>query len=459
MAAIDSWLGRRARVLLPPRDVDTDEKAGGTRFFFIAGLLFALTFGAGLGALVLATKTLPASFLGGLSPPAARLAHGHAQVFGFVSLFVMGVALHVVPRLRGLELADPGVVRRILVLQTAGALLAVAGGLCDLGWLNLLAGILLVAGTTAFAQLMLGMLSRGTPTAQHLESYLRAGCLWLVVAALLAVASATPWGASLRAPMWEAALWGFAASWILGMSLRLLPVHLGLESLPGAVADRLWLYYQSAVVVWVGVAVLEAWIPLAASRAVAGVALAAAGGAVAFRLGRLERREGKAAIGAAGFQGFVVASYGWLVLALALGPGAAGVMGAFGAHPPPLLADFARHAFTLGFLTQMIMGVALRVVPIFAGARLWSARLRGTLLVVINLAVALRGLQVAVVLEYEALWPWIALSGVVAFAAFALFTLNLVMSLRSAGAPTPGPRGSKPMPATPVSPAGRTSVP
>ena len=60
--------------------------------FFAAALVIALTFGAALGALVLASRHLPWPGLSTAALEAARLVHGHAQVFGFATLFVMGVA-------------------------------------------------------------------------------------------------------------------------------------------------------------------------------------------------------------------------------------------------------------------------------------------------------------------------------------------------------------------------------
>src|SRR5574337_1414803 len=96
--------------------------------FFTASLLFALTFGSTLGALTLATLTLPWNFLDGLPTDAARLAHGYTQIFGFAALFIMGVAYHVIPRFKGVPLAASGVASASFWLETGGVL-AVAVGL------------------------------------------------------------------------------------------------------------------------------------------------------------------------------------------------------------------------------------------------------------------------------------------------------------------------------------------
>ena len=38
-------------------------------------------------------------------------------------------------------------------------------------------------------------------------------------------------------------------------------------------------------------------------------------------------------------------------------------------------ADAARHTFTIGFLTLLIVGMSLRILPVFSGKTLWSPRL------------------------------------------------------------------------------------
>lgn len=408
-----------------------EEGTAGSRPYLITSLAFALTFGATLGTLVLATKTLPLSFLGQVPFEAARLGHGYAQIFGFAALFVMGVALHVVPRFKGAPIAVPQLVVPTFWLQATGATLAVSGALFRVAALQLAGATLLTAAALGFAWVMRRTLASGAMTAQRLEPYLNAGCVWLVLAGVLAMAASTPRGSGLQASVWEAATWGFAASWLFGMSLRIVPAHLGLTPLRGSDADLLRRYYQTAVALWVGFGVLDVWLPLPLSRMVAGVALAGAGFAFILRLGMASPQSGEGAAAADGFVPFVVAGYLWLAVSLLLLPGLAALAALLGVSPPPLVADFGRHAFTLGFLTQMIMGVALRVVPVFARKRLWSPALRTAVLWLLNLAVIVRGLQVAVALGADALWPFVALSGPLALAAFIAFAANIVMSLRA----------------------------
>src|SRR5712691_296823 len=76
-------------------------------------------------------------------------AHGHLQLYGWAGLFVLGVALHFLPRLRGTPLAAPWLVVWILGAQVTGLLLrafsqpfTVATGASTWGVLLAISGVL-----------------------------------------------------------------------------------------------------------------------------------------------------------------------------------------------------------------------------------------------------------------------------------------------------------------------------
>lgn len=401
--------------------------------FFVASLLFALTFGSTLGALTLATLTLPWNFLGGLSTDAARLAHGYTQVFGFAALFVMGVAYHVIPRFKGAPLAAPGVASASFWLQTGGVLAVAVGLLVGppvVGPAQLMGAIALLAAASGFGWVIHCSLAAGPPTPEGFERYLRAGCAWLVVAAALAVVAAAGTD-PLQPAVWEAALWGFAGSWILGMSLRIVPVFLGLPPLSDRTSSALFGGYQLAVSAWVAVAVIDTWILVPGARIPAGIALSLMVGGFVWQLGILGSRENHTLVGDRGYEKFLVTAYGWLLVALVFMPVWSAVSALTGDPMPALVLDFGRHAFTLGFLTQIIVGVAARLIPVFAGTPLWSTGWRDATFYLLNAAVITRGLELLVeVAGLADVWPYISISGLVGVGAFAAFTANVFMTVR-----------------------------
>ncbi|MBI4514802.1 MAG: DUF542 domain-containing protein [Deltaproteobacteria bacterium] len=402
--------------------------------FFIASLLIALTFGATLGMLTLATMTLPWSFIGAVPVGMAKIAHGYSQVFGFATLFIMGVAYHIMPRFTGNPVATVGLAKASFWLQTGGVVLIAAGMLIGApvaAPARVLGSLLLLAAATAFGSTVHRTLAGGTPTPEHLERYLRAGCVWLLLASALACITAA--GVEVLQPaVWETALWGFAASWIFGMSLRVLPVFLGLPPAPGRYSAWLFAGYQAAAALWITVSVAEAWYLIPLARALAGSVLGVAAATFVALIGifgpRLERR-GRSE---QGYEKFMVSAYAWLLVALFFAPGWSAAAALRGGAAPSLLLDFGRHAFTLGFLTQIIFGVSTRIIPVFTGAPLWNPAWHTTTYFLLNAAVLARGLEVAVELAgWSEAWPYISISGPLAVGAFAAFSANVMLTVRS----------------------------
>jgi hypothetical protein len=96
-----------------------------------------------------------------------------------------------------------------------------------------------------------------------------------------------------------------------------------------------------------------------------------------------------------------------------------------------LLLDGLRHAFTLGFVTQMIFGLSARLIPKFSGTELRWAMLRtfGALLILIGFLMR----EVQIVAAYTSFsWPLriSGVSGLVAFAGIGLASASLFRTLK-----------------------------
>jgi hypothetical protein len=90
------------------------------RPFFIAGIATVLTLGAVWGAYLLLKIGVSGTFTG------ASLheinAHGHAQIFGWVGLFVMGFAYQAFPRFKHTSLKHPRLAVATFVIVRSGSL-------------------------------------------------------------------------------------------------------------------------------------------------------------------------------------------------------------------------------------------------------------------------------------------------------------------------------------------------
>src|SRR5262249_54023849 len=125
---------------------------------------------------------------------------------------------------------------------------------------------------------------------------------------------------------------------------------------------------------------------------------------------------------------------GWAILELA-----AVVLSRATALPAQNLwwADAARHSFTIGFLTLLIVGMSFRILPVFSGKTLWSPRLARATYGLLVLGAVMR------LLQYPAAFQPIcyrvgSFMGVPVVLALCLFAFNLVRTMRSGPAPAAG---------------------
>jgi hypothetical protein len=396
--------------------------------FLLASVALTLTFGATLGMINLARLTTP--YFGGVPPGSVR-AHAFVQVFGFVGLFVMGIACHVLPRFAGRPLVAPSLTRPILGLQAGGVMTIVAAFMLHgtlIPWAWAAGSIALVAAGSMFLYVVARTVG-GLPATERFGRWVIAGAGWQVAAASGSLIAAWRNDVTIVQALWPAALWGFAGSWIFGVGRRIFPGFLGWQPRAPRAEGAAFVVYQTAV----ALSVAAAW-PVVPEPPPAIVAAGAVGLLVAvplfsWCLGVGTRAQVRHDV-ARGYQRYVTAGWAWLAVALLMGPLWTLVATLRGSAVPLLVTDFARHALAFGFVTQIMMGVATRILPVFTGNALWSPRARTAAFYLLNVSVALRALEAVVAMGFlPAAWPLIAIAGPPAVAAVALFALNVVFTI------------------------------
>lgn len=407
---------------------------------FLKGSIWCtLTLGATFGAV-----NLVSMYATTLKIPASHH-HVHAlfQVWGFVLLFIMGVAYHAVPRFLGAELVRPGLARATFWLVLLGILCGSYGGFGEffpgaLPAFGVGAGMIL-AGVSCWAYLIGATWARAGFPRDASHPFLALGTLWWVAgAALLAIAAgvaiARNDSASL-APFYEsvyaATLYGGTLAWIQGMFLRSGPIFLGLRKTR---AGFVWVSFLTGLIGTV-CAIMGA-IPVGFLTDVRLQNVGLLGVAVSvltFVIG-VRPFEGDGGHFTDGDRGFVrvvrIAFVSSLVFAL-VGGGYA-IAHLTGHYPSQWTYDGARHAYALGFVTLMIFGMASRIVPIFEGAPLQWPTLRTWGAYSIAAGVLLREAEVLASIRLE---PWLltltGLSGVVAAGGVILCGASLLRTLRA----------------------------
>lgn len=400
----------------------------------------------------LAFMLLPGTFLGvlnlfslsGHSHPSASWmqAHGHAQIFGWVATFILGIGFYSIPKLRGagnIELSKPWAA---LALWSAGVSLRWITNVYEWHWRELspLSATLELAAFLIFFMSVSGHKSERPPDGK--KPRMAAWTLVVMVGtiAFLAATVANVCGTivtSLHEPSPAFAhafdqkflvllAWGFLAITVLGFAARWIPTFIGLP----APRDR---FLLAATLLNI-LGVTCAWFALFRT---ASVLIFAAAVIACFSLRIFER-----AVQAAKTNGvhaslpvFLRSTFGWLIVAASLG-----IWAAFDGDKSGGLGGASRHALTVGFVSLMIFGVGQRVLPAFSGMKLlFSKTVMFWSMLLASVGCTLR--VVSEVLAYPeyvpAAWHVLPVSAVIELTGFTLFAINLFVSVTRAQESTP----------------------
>lgn len=439
-----------SRVGISPAD---EHSRGYFQPFFLSAIAIALSLGAVWGAWLLIRIAATGSFTSvGIHQVNA---HGHAQIFGWVGLFVMGFAYQMFPRFKNTRLAWPRAARATLGLMLAGILLRAGGEAFIDAWPGLLGlatlgSLLEIIAVLIFAAVLLQTMRLTEKPLEAYEAYLLCALFWFVVqtvysAVHFTMISLAPTEEALllqvsrwQAPLRDLQIHGFALLMILGVSHRILDK---LYHLPVPSARR-----SLAVLVLLNLALLAEAGGFVAMR-VSGHAWAALWyggvlllfGAVAslvwsWRLHQPVWRPDRSVK-------YIRAAYGWLLLSLAmlvlLPVYQFGLLRAFApaSHAAEIGFSHAyygaiRHAATVGFISMMILGVSAKFVPVFSGidgrtlSPLWAP------FILLNTGCALR-VTFQTLTDFTTLaFPLAGVSGLLEVTALTIWGLHLASLMR-----------------------------
>lgn len=388
------------------------------------GLLFMLVPGTFLGVwnlLAISSHRAPGSV-----SPAWIQAHGHAQIFGWIGTFILGIGFYSIPKLRRTNPFALSVVWSSWLLWTGGVALRWLSGVYLWHWRTLLP-VSAVLEVTAFA-IFFRTVSGHRPQdsgKDKLEAWVFvviAGAVGLLLTLLVNLGVTVflaLWGRSPEVPagfdqrFLALQTWGFLVPFVWGFSAKWLPVFLGLRPLRGRIL--LWGLGTNSMGVLMA---LAGWAVAAVLLLLAGMMLAI----YSLRIFESPERPAKTKGVHSSFPVFVRLAYAWALIAAALGVWAAVVGNARG------IWGASRHALTVGFLATMVFAIGQRVLPAFSGMRvLFSTKLMFAALVLLVSGCLLR--VSAEVLAYQGFvhsaWSWLPVSALTEMTAVTLFAVNL----------------------------------
>jgi hypothetical protein len=411
--------------------------------WIVTGLVFMLLPGTFLGVwnLIAISGARTAAQI----DPAWIQAHGHAQIFGWIGTFILGIGFYSLTKMGRIPEFALGRAWMSWALWTAGVTLRWATNLWQWHWRLCLpvSAVLELCGFLLFLATVSGH-RREESGATH-ETKGRP--MWMVVviagsigffvclAANLAVAiQSAAAGASPAVPhaldqrLLVLFTWAFPVVTIWGFSARWLPVFLGVPD-PN---ERTLLAALAVDIAGVAVAMMG-WFVAATAAFLAAAGLSGA----SIRVFQRSIKPAKTTGVHPAFPLFVRSAYGWLAISAAVSLSAAlwdrsnGLWGA------------SRHALTVGFMAGMVFSIGQRILPAFCGMRvLYSPKLMFWSLALLNLGCFLRVTSEMGAYEsyVPALWPLLPVSAVIEMTAVTLFAANLLLTFRQPPAHLAGAR-------------------
>jgi uncharacterized protein involved in response to NO len=359
-------------------------------------------------------------------------AHGHAQIFGWIGTFILGIGFYSIPKLRRMNPFALWTAWLCWALWTSGVTLRWLTGVYQWQWRVVLpvSAVLEVMAFVIFFHSVSGHRPQDSGK-QKLDE-------WIVVVIAAAVGLLLTLLVNLGAALFLAfrgispdlptefdqrflvlETWGFLVPFVWGFSAKWLPVFLGLRAVRGRVL------LLAVAVNSMGVfAAMTGWMRAAVLLLLGGIVVAV----WALRLFDRTQQRAKVKGVHASFPVFVRLAYVWAIIAAALGIWASSVEGSHG------IWGASRHALTVGFLATMVFSVGQRILPAFSGMRLlFSTKLMFLSLLLLGVGCTLR--VSSEILAYQGFagwaWSWLPVSAVIEMTAVTIFAINLLVTFMS----------------------------
>jgi uncharacterized protein involved in response to NO len=355
--------------------------------------------------------------------------HGHAQMFGWIGSFILGIGFYSQPvRRSGLR-----VPMACFGLWTAGVLLRWIGNIYEWHWRSLL--------VASSALELVAVLLFHSAASHHKRPETTKGAkkgmeTWMIAVLLstaaltaavifnfveclrLALNGTTPSFPHVLDQKYLVLLgWGFLGPVVWGFSARWLPAFLAIDG-PRTRA----LQFALATDILGVLAGVSGWLPLATSLFAFSAVM------VVYALHLVDGPHGRAKVLGIhqSFPYFIRIAYAWLVIA-----GGMSVWAALADHHGGIWGA-SRHALTVGFAATMVFSIGPRILPHFCGvARLFSTRLMFASLLLLQVGCTLRVSSEP--LAYEGFssiaWRVLPVSGMLELTGVLIFALNIAATL------------------------------
>ena len=412
--------------------------------FVKTAILITLTVGVTFGAVILTYIGSKGSFQSAAIFHPIIQAHGHAQLFGWVGLCIIGFAYYIVPRIKNIELKHRELTTTSFWLMVTGIVIRTFAQPYANETTNILlpiSGLLEFAAVITFTYIIFSTVFSSKENIEIYDKFIKVGVLWFVVCSIINVfmdvymffTNSHEIPRAFYSPFVHMYLLGFVFMFIFAVNIRTVYAFLDVKTpSPTAVNTTFWLlnliipfYFITHFLSYEFPFLLKA--SYFTTYVVAFSILVFVYGIRVF-----ERSTGELddVVMDRSYSKTIRAAYVWLIIGVLI-LGAKPFLGAF-SEGQYLFHGAANHALAVGFITMMIMGYASKMVPTFRGVNMYSVRLSDMTFILINLGCFLRVFtQVMIGLKGDFYYSLIGFSGWIEFIAIGMFGYNIWKSINA----------------------------
>ncbi len=404
--------------------------------FFKTAILMTLTIGVTFGAVILTYIGAKENFRSVLH--SIVQVHGHAQLFGWVGLCIIGFAFYIVPRVKNVELKHRELTTTCFWLMIIGTVIRIFAQPYSNETTNVLlpiSGVLEFAAVATFAFIIFSTVLASKEKRAAYDKFIKAGVVWFLVCSIINFfmdvymffTNAHEIPGTFYGPFVHVFFLGFVFMFIFAVNIRTVYAFLDVGTARTSVVNTTFWLLNLTIPVYFIANSLSYQFPFLLKVSYFTIYLVAFSLLLfvyGIRIFERSTRELDDVVMDRSYAKTIRAAYAWLIIGVLI-LGAKTFLKPF-SEQQYLFHGAANHALAVGFVTVMIIGYASKMVPTFKGVNMYSIRLSDASFFLINIGCFLRvSTQVMIGLKGDFYYSLIGFSGWIELAAIGIFGLNI----------------------------------
>ena len=410
--------------------------------FVKTALIVSVTTGCLYGAIKLFQVGLGGSF-DVLSKKAIQM-HGSSQLVGWVGLYIMGFFYFILPRLKGTTLVGRKWANLSYFLVLAGLIIRALFYYVeesDNPLSPFIAGLLDTGAAALFLGVCLKTIKQSAEPKGIQDNFILAGIVWFLVSGIIysilnlqLYLGSFPSKNSLVAgsvPPYLFSAWvhlflmGFVFNFIFGISAKTISSFLDTPPIREGLIRKFFYIYNFSLVGYVISALTK-------SQTIYFITLLVIAHFIWFFIASLRVFEKK--VGELddvqmdrSHERFIRFGYGWLAISLGIALFQLMTKDPYTLH---MLRGAANHGYTVGFVSMLMIGFSMKMIPVFTGNRIWSGNLTNWTFWLLNIGNGARiGFEILSATKNVTIHHIVGFTGFLEVTALILFGINIWVTM------------------------------